>query len=93
MSGRKSLHNEVIPTSLFDFDTKTKTFVGYFSNLWQRHGHTFNTLITLRNEKTGGEVVFEVTQVINTRDGNWKLMRFESKSKEHPDLKLTIINE
>jgi hypothetical protein len=92
MSGRKALHNEVIPATLFTYDAKTKTFVGYFSNLWQRHGHTFNTLVTIRNEKTHGEVVFEVVQVVQGQR-DWKLMRFESQSKAHLDLKLTIINE
>jgi hypothetical protein len=93
MSGRKhSLHNEVIPATLFDYDAKTKTFVGYFTNLSQRHGHNFNTLITIRNEKTGGEVVFEVTQVVQGQR-DWKLMKFESQSKTHPDLKLVVINE
>jgi hypothetical protein len=93
MSGRKALHNEVIPACLFTYDTKTKTFVGLFTNLSQRHSHHFNTLITVRNEKTNGEVVFEVDQVVNTPSGDWKLMRFKSTSKAHPELRLTILNE
>jgi len=94
MSGRKAAHNEVIPACLFDYDKTTKTFVGYFANLSQRHGHHWNTLITIRNEKTGGEVVFEVDQTVQAPKPQWwKLMRFKSLSKEHPDLRLTVIND
>jgi len=94
MSGRKASHNEVIPTCLFEFDKPTKTFIGYFSNLSQRHGHNFNTLVTIRSGKTGCEVTFEVDQMVSAPEPvGWKLMRFKSLSKDHPDLRLTIINQ
>jgi hypothetical protein len=61
MSGRKSLHNEVIPASLFRYDKETKVFVGFFTELTAPRSQ-FNTLVTIHNEKTHGEVVFEVEQ-------------------------------
>jgi hypothetical protein len=94
MSGRKAPHNEVIPLSLFEYDAKTKTFFGYHSNLSQRHGHHFNTLITIHNEKTHGEVTFECDQVVEAAKPLWwKMMRFKSLSKDHPELRLTVINQ
>jgi len=85
-------HNEVIPACRFEYDKKTKTFIGRFDHLSRRCGHHFNTLVTIRNERTSGEVTFEVDQVIQGRN-DWTLMRFKSLSKDHPDLRLTILNE
>ena len=86
----KQLHNEVIPASRFDYYSMTQTFTAEISEL---RGHPFNTLITIRNEKTGGEVSFECDKVNRDREDEWLSMEFKSQSKEHPFLRIVIFND
>jgi len=77
---------------MFDYDTETKTFTADWSEL-SYSGHRFNTMLTIKNERTGGEVTFDIVTVDRDREGDWTAMRFKSTSKEHPDLKLVVFND
>jgi hypothetical protein len=83
-------HNEVIPANKFTWDKRNNTFTAEISEL---RGHNFNTIITIRNPKTGGEVMFTCTDVKRDREGDWQWMTFMSQSKQHPNLKLVVFND
>ena len=84
--GNRTLHNEVIPVSLFRYNAASKTFRTSFDQL---RAHTFCSLITLHNAATGGSMKFELHRTTRT-PSDWRSIEY--KSTPEAEYRLIILN-